>query len=297
MTKRRRVVALMLLIVLAAGLSMGLRVAQRRPTNERAWPPEQARIPRIRLHGDSIWIQNVRDFRWRSDSSFVAGWENRAYDLGRLRRVYFGLSPFARAWRGPAHTFLSFEFEGGEYLGVSVEARKQVGEAYSPLHGLLREYELMYVVAEERDLVGLRARAWRDPVYLYPGRASPAQVKLLFLRLMKRAHELEVHPEFYNTVTSNCTTNIVDAVNAIAPRHIRASYQLLFPGYSDELALRLGLLDTSLPLARAREQFRVDARARGAIGAPDAQAFSRQIRLVTAAAREPGATPATRNGS
>lgn len=272
---RRRIALALLAVLVAGGLAAGIPVALRRPTNAREWLPEQARLPRVRMHGDSVWIRDVRDFRWRPDSSSAPGWEDRAYDLRRLRRVYFALSPFAKAWRGLAHTFLSFEFEGGEYVAVSVEARKEVGQDYSPLRGALRAYELMVVVADERDLIGLRAVMWRDPVYLYPGRATPDQARRLMLRLLAQAHELETRPEFYNTITSNCTTNIVDAVNAIAPHRIRASYQLLLPGYSDALALRLGLLDTSLPLDSARVRFRVDARARAAADAPD---FSGRIR-------------------
>ncbi len=281
---RRRVVLVLLVAVVAGGAGAGIPIALRQPSNARNWRLEQTRLPEIQERGDSVWIGNVRAFRWRADSTFAAGWEDRVYDLRRLKRVYFVLSPFARAWRGPAHTFLTFEFDDGQYLAVSVEARKEVGEDYSPLRGLARHYELMYVLADERDLIGLRAVSWREPVYLYPARATPAQARVLLSVLLLRAHELETRPRFYNTLTSNCTTNLVDAVNTIAPHRIRASWQLVFPGYSDALALRLGLLDTALPLDGARARFRVDARARAAADAPD---FSRRI-------REPdGAPPAS----
>lgn len=275
--RRRTILLLALAFVVVAAVGAGLPLAWRRASNTRRWIPEQARMPHIRLQGDSAWIDNVRDFRWRPDAAAVPGWENRAFDLRRLRRVYFVLSPFARAWRGPAHTFLSFEFEDGSTVAVSVEARREPGEAYSPLRGAIRQFDLLYVVGEERDLIGLRAVSWQDPVFVYPARATPAQARLLLVHLLERAQRLERQPEFYNTVTSNCTTNIVDAVNEIWPHRIRASYQLLLPGYSDALALRLGLLDTALPLARARHRFLVNARARAAAdaAAPD---FARRIR-------------------
>ncbi len=273
---RRRAKLLLVLGIVAAGaVGAALPIALRRPSNLRRWIPEQSRLPAIRFQGDSVWIRDVRDFRWRTDSAALPGWEDRAYDLRRLRRVYFVLSPFAHAWRGPAHTFLSFEFDDGGSVAISVEARREQGEVYSPLQGALRRFELMYVVGEERDLIGLRAVSWGDPVFLYPARATPAQARLLFVHLLEHAQALERRPEFYNTFTSNCTTNIVDAVNAIWPHRIRASYQLLLPGYSDALALRLGLLDTTLPLAHARQRFLVNARARAAADAPD---FSRRIR-------------------
>ncbi len=267
--------AMLLILLPVAILVAATPVALRRPTNTRDWIPEQARVPRVAFRGDSVWIRDVRDFRWRRDSTAVPGWEDRGYDLRRLRRMYFVLSPFARAWRGPAHTFVSFEFDDGGTVAVSVEARRERGEHYSPLAGAVRSFELLYVIGEERDLIGLRAVMWRDPVYLYPVRATPPQVRRLFVRMLQRAHALENHPEFYNTITSNCTTNLVDAVNDIFPHRIRASYQLLLPGYSDALALRLGLLDTTLPLAQARGRFQVNARARAAADEPD---FSRRIR-------------------
>ncbi len=273
---RRRTVLLSILPI-AILLVAAVPVALRRPSNARTWIPMHARVPVIAMRGDSVWIRNVRDFRWRPDSSEVAGWEDRAYDLGRLQRMYFVLSPFAKAWRGPAHTFVSFEFADGSTIAVSVEARREPGEVYGPWAGATRHFELLYVMGEERDLIGLRAIAWGDPVYLYPVRATPDQVRRLFVRLLQRAHGLEHHPEFYNTLTSNCTTNIVDAVNDVFPHRIHASYRILLPGYSDALANDLGLLDTRLPLAEARRRFQVNARARAAVDAP-AQEFSRRIR-------------------
>jgi hypothetical protein len=273
---RRRAKLLLLLPVLGLGLiGAYLPVALRRPSNDRVWAPEQARLPHVRFAGDSVWIANVRDFRWGADSSVVPGWEDRAYDLRGLRRVYFVLSPFARAWRGPAHSFLSFEFDDGTHLAVSVEARRELGEDYAPLRGALRGYELLYVLGEERDLIGLRAVMWHDPVYLYPARATPQQVRRLLRTVLERARRLETRPEFYNTVTSNCATNLADAVNQVAPHRIRMAYALVLPGYADVLAYRLGLLDTTLPLAEARRRCRIDARARAAAAAPD---FSARIR-------------------
>jgi hypothetical protein len=273
----RRAKLLLLLVPVAVLVIAAIPVALRRPSNTRAWIPMHARAPAIVMRSDSVWIRNVRDFRWRSDSSDVPGWEDRAYDLGRLQRMYFVLSPFARAWRGPAHTFVSFEFDDGSTVAVSVEARREPGEAYGPWAGATRHFELLYVIGEERDLIGLRAIAWGDPVYLYPVRATPDQARRLFVRLLRGAHGLEDHPAFYNTLTSNCTTNIVDAVNDVFPHRIRASYRILLPGYSDALARDLGLLDTRLPLAEARRRFQVNARARAAIDAP-AREFSRRIR-------------------
>ncbi len=277
-----------LILVGSSAFALGARVAVRRPSYAHSYRPEQALLPSIAIDGSRVHIDHVRTFRYGPDSSVEPGYAERVYDLDRIRRVWFGVSPFAGLWRGPAHTFVSFEFADSVFIGISVEARKETGEDYSPFAGALRNYELMYVIADEPDLVGLRAVTWRDPVYLYPGRASPEQVRRLFLAMLRRAQELEHRPEFYNSVTDNCTTNIARAINEVTPGRVGWNYALALPGYSDRLALRLGLLDTDLPLDSARAHFRVDERAR-AVTPADSAAFSTLIRPPTkvAASRAP----------
>jgi hypothetical protein len=272
---RLKTVKIALLAVLCVVLIIGVAMwARRRPSHQRAWVGEQAVLPSVTISGDQAHVRNVRDFTYRTGSDFTPAYHDRTYDLDRLRRVWFGLSPFNRDWRGPAHAFLSFEFSDGQYVGVSVEARRQVGEKYSPLKGVLRQYELIYVIAEERDLVGVRV-VKDDPVYLYPMHATPDQARALFIRMLRRARQVEQRPEFYNTFSNNCTTNILDPVNQIADKDIPFGLEILLPGYSDKLAHERGLIDTELPLEQARTRFEVNERARAAIHAPD---FSTRIR-------------------
>jgi len=160
--------------------------------------------------------------------------------------------------RGPAHTFLSFGFDDGQYLSISVEIRKEIGESFSPWLGLLRQYELTYTVGDERDLIGLRAIHRRDPVYLYPMRASPAHRRALLLDMLERANALAAEPEFYNTLTNTCTSNIVDHIEKIAPGSMPFSLKTLLPAYADDLAFDLGLIDTTLPREQYREAYRID---------------------------------------
>lgn len=251
-----------------------LRVTTR-PTHERAWRPEQARLPEVRMEGGLVHVRNVRDFTFRSATDFTPAYRDRTYDLARVQRVWFVLSPFSRGWRGPAHSFLTFGFSDGSYVSVSVEARREAGEAYSVWKGALRQYELMYVIGEERDIIGVRAVTQDDPVYLYPARATPEQARALFTAMMERARRIEREPMFYNTLTNNCTTNILDPVNALLENDIPISLGVVLPGYSDRLALERGLIDTELPLAEARRRFQVNDRARAAIHHPD---FSARIR-------------------
>ncbi len=272
---RLKTVKIALLAVLCVVLIIGVATwARRRPSHQRAWVGEQAVLPSVTISGDQAHVRNVRDFTYRTGSDFTPAYRDRTYDLDGLRRVWFGLSPFNRDWRGPAHAFLSFEFSDGQYVGVSVEARREAGEKYSLWKGALRQYELIYVIAEERDLVGVRV-VKDDPVYLYPMRATPDQARALFVRMLRRARQVEQRPEFYNTFSNNCTTNILDPVNQIADKDIPFGLEILLPGYSDKLAHERGLIDTELPLEQARTRFEVNERARAAIHAPD---FSTRIR-------------------
>lgn len=246
-----------------------------RPSHGRAWRPEQAVMPSITFDGGRVHVRGVRDFAFRSATDFTPAYRDRTYDLEKIERVWFVLSPFTREWRGPAHSFLSFEFSDGQYVSVSVEARRETGEAYSIWKGALRRYELIYVIGEERDVIGVRAVTQDDPVYLYPARATPEQARTLFVAMLRRAQELEHEPTFYNTFTNNCTTNILDQVNRILPERIPFGLSILLPGYSDRLAFERGLIDTELSLEQARARFEINDRARAAIRDPD---FSTRIR-------------------
>lgn len=244
------------------------------PSNDRDWSPDQVRLATAVVAGDTVRVQNVRNAFYRSTYDYDVRWEDRTYDLSKLESVWFMVEPFSDV-RGPAHTLLTFGFSDGAYVGISVELRKEKGEAFSPLKGLFRQYELTYVVADERDLLGLRANHRQDSVFLYPVRTTPENKRALFLAMLKRANGLAANPEFYNTLTSTCTTNIVSHINDIAPKRVPLSFKVLLPAYADELAYDLGLLDTALP----RDQFRAahlinEAAARYA----DSEQFSAGIR-------------------
>jgi hypothetical protein len=262
--------------VAAAALVPGLLWwGLQRPSNRRDWMPDNARTARAELSGDRVLIHNVRNTDYATVDRYTVRWEDRAYDLRQVERAWFLVEPFSKDWRGPAHTLVSFQFAGGQFLAVSAEIRKEKGETFSPLKGLLRRFEMTYVVADERDVVRLRTNFRRDPVYLYPVRATPAQARAMLVDMLQRANELADHPEWYNTLTNTCTTSIVRHVNRIAPKKVPFSYKVLFPGYSDRLAYDLGLIDTDLPFEQARERFHVNARALQWGASPD---FSMRIR-------------------
>jgi len=261
-------------VLLAA---FALWFASIRPSNDRNWIPEHQRLPVATFDGDEVRIENVRDFRAVTPDSLVPGYYDRTFDLDQIESLWFVLSVFDEdKFRGLAHSALRFGFADGSWVVVSVEARKEVGEGYSITRGMLKRFEVIYVIGDERDLIRTRAVFRQDTVYLYPIKATQEKIRELFVDMLESANALRDRPEFYNTISRNCTTVLRDHVNIVAPGRLPHSWRILFPGYSDELLDRLGLLqDGGLSLDEARERYRLNERAKAAV---DAEDFSARIR-------------------
>ena len=170
----------------------------RTPSNDREWSTTQRVLPRVTQRGDLVEIRNVRDFTWQSESEFDVRYVNRTYDLRELDSVLYSISRFGGV-PGLAHSFLTFGF-GDEFVSISVEARKENAETYSPMRGLLREYELMYVIGTERDVLGLRTQVWKEAVTLYPIRTTPEQLRRAFVDMTMRAESLPHHSGYIRPV-------------------------------------------------------------------------------------------------
>lgn len=270
---RRRGRAAAVFIVLFAAVAAWWATLE--PSNERAWHPDVALLSHATIGGGRVTVHNIRHFDYRSETDFDVRYYDKTFDLDELRSVDLVTS----YWAGPhiAHVMVSFGFETGDYLAVSIEARKEQDESYSSIAGFFRRYELHYVVADERDLIRLRTNYRRDPpedVYLYRLEGRPANVKRLFLRYMHKLNELKERPEFYNSLTSNCTNNIW-VHTAGNPDRLPYSWQILASGHLPEYLYEQGRLDTSLPFDQLRNRSRVNERARAAGGAAN---FSRRIR-------------------
>jgi hypothetical protein len=245
-----------------------------RPSNERDWQPEVARLAYATIDGDMVTVHNIRNFDYRTETDFTPAYYDRTYDLkkldsGDLVAVY---------WIGPAiaHLFLSFGFEGG-HLAISIEARKEKGEGYSTAKGFFRQYELYYVVADERDVVRLRTNYRKDPpeeVYVYPLRVPRENMRRVFLEYVRKLNSLREHPEFYNTLTTNCTTAILMNTR-VNPESLRFSWKVLLSGYTPAYVYESGRMDRSLPFEELQRRSLVNAAAQAADQAPD---FSRRIR-------------------
>ena len=255
--------------------SVGKMVA---PSNVRTWEPDQAQLSYAEFRGSQIVAHNVRNCHYFDADTFVVNYEDRVYDLNDLRAVDFFMAPFAGMPR-LAHTMLSFEFapkgKPPEYLAVSIEIRKELGETYSAWKGSARQYELMYVLADERDVVQLRTNHRGEDVYRYRTTATPEQTRLLLVDVLTRTNELASRPEFYDTFRNNCTTNLVRHVNRIQPSRLPYDYRVLLPGYSDQLAFDEGLLVPHGTFEETKVQAYLNVRAVAAANRAD---FSQAIR-------------------
>jgi hypothetical protein len=230
-------------------------------SNDRDWNNDQDILPTADISDNLITIHNIRNFSYASTTSYTPNYYDKTFDLGTLKKVWYIVEPFSGI-PGSAHTFLSFEFADDEFVSISVEIRKEKGESYSPVKGLFNSYELMYVIADERDVVKLRSNYRKDLVYVYPIRTSPEKARELFLDMIVRTNEIGKNPEFYNTITNTCTTNIVRHVNNIMPGRVPLfNLRILLPENSDKLAYKLGLIDTELPFAEARARYFINNRA------------------------------------
>jgi hypothetical protein len=258
LSRRRRVVA-----VLFLGLCGGIILAWQavRPSNDRDWSPDMVVLPHVDFEGSLAHVHNVRFCKYVTPDEYTVEHYDKTFDLDKLESAHFMVEPFW-GFEGSAHTLLSFGFEGGDYVSVSVELRREKGEHFSPLAGLFRQYELMYVIGDDRDLIRLRTNYRQDKVYLYPIDAPPEKLRELFTDMLQRANQLRMRPEFYNTLTSTCTTNIVKHINRISPRTVPYSYKVLLPGYSDQLAYDLGLISADLSLEETKRRYRIDELAR-----------------------------------
>ena len=228
-------------------------------------------LPRAEIAGDMLHVRHFRNFSYTASGEPVPRYEERTYDLAKLSSLDY----FLAHWSGPviAHTLVSFGFDDGQFLCVSVEARRQRWQSYSPLWGLFRSYQLMFVLGDERDIVRLRTNIRREQVYMYRLRLPPQDLRRRLLDYVRRIEMLAAQPGWYNSVTSNCTTNLFYNRRANVPWWLKPN--IFLNGLSARAMYRLGFLDNSLPYQELQARCAIRDRA---LAAGDAADFSQQIR-------------------
>ncbi|MGH8445793.1 MAG: DUF4105 domain-containing protein [Solimonas sp.] len=279
--------AVVLYLMVSASLGVWWRSV--RPSNDRVWADEVAEQLHGTLDGETVMLENVRNFAWRSRTDYDIRWETRRYDLRTLRSVDMLLSH----WMGPAvaHTLVSFGFErdDGEfdYLAFSIEIRKERGEAFSALGGFFKQFEASLIAADERDIVRLRSNVRREDVYLYRLVMPDTAMRSLFLAYLAEADTLRRTPRWYNTATANCTTIVFEMARRIVgglPFDVR----LLLSGYLPEYLHRVGALVPGQDLRKLRSAARIVERALAADADPQ---FSQRIRAGVPGMASPGKSP------
>jgi hypothetical protein len=208
------------------------------------WVPEYERAARVEWRGRRVMIRDVRNFAYRTRDDCIPAYYDALYEIDSVRVVDVVVS----RWTSDAiaHVFLSFGFADGRYLAISIETRRRHGQRYSPYAGFLPLYDLIYVVADEQDLLGVRTDIRAERVCLFRANIQAATAQALFVDYLRRIYALDQQPEFYNTLFNNCTTNILRHIKAVAP-NIQYSWKVLLSGYADRYGYDLGLLDDSVP--------------------------------------------------
>lgn len=247
------------------------------PSNFRNWSPEMARLAYAEFLGETVRVHNIRNCTWVNATDFILDHYDKTLDLREVQTVDFLMIPFKDTPQ-IAHTMLSFGFRDGYHLVLSVEIRKEDGEKYGALKGFFNQYEIMYVLGDERDVIMQCTNYRHDDVYLYRGRATPEMARRLLVDVLRRANKLVDSPEFYNTLTNNCTTNLVGHVNRMSPGKIPYSVEVLLPGLSDKLAYDLDLIERHGAFEETRRRAHINAAANAFTGGDDAS-FSAAIRV------------------
>ena len=242
------------------------------PSHNRNWRPEVAVMPRAVIDGDRVHLTGVRNFDYRTRNDFTVRYEEREVQLSHLVALDFYVSYFME---GPVgHTFLSFIFDNAPPLSISIETRPEVGEGFAPIASMFKQFELIYVVGSERDLVGVRTNHRLEPTYLYRLNTSAEDARRLLLVYLARINELADRPEFYHLLSNSCTINIVRYANA-AGRVGRFDIRHVLNGLFDSYLYRSGRVDTTLTFDELRRRSLINTAAQAADGASD---FSQRIR-------------------
>jgi Domain of unknown function (DUF4105) len=244
------------------------------PSNNRPWDPEVAQTAWAEINGDQVTIHNFRDFDYRTTTDFIPRWETKTVDLSQVRGIDLFINYWGSTWM--AHPIVSFQFGDDDHVAFSIELRKQTDQKASMLAGLYKIYGLIYLVGAERDLVRLRTNYRHEDIYLYRTTASPERARAMFLDYVRSLNDLHQHPEFYNALTSNCTTNVRVHTVATAPgKPPPWDWRILLNGFADQMLYERGDFVGDLPFADLRKRALINEKAKAADQEPD---FSRRIR-------------------
>jgi hypothetical protein len=242
------------------------------PTNDSDWQPDVAKEAWADIQGDEVTLHNVRNCDYRTQTDYTPHWETRTVRLSQITGIDLAIDYWGSPWI--AHPIASFQFADAPPLCFSIEIRKKLGQTYSTIGGLYRQFELIYIVADERDVIRVRTNYRNEDIYLYRLTVSPAQARERFLEYIHSLNALRNKPRWYNAITTNCTTSI--RTQHPANERVPWDWRILLNGKGDELLYERHVIVTSgLPFAELKTRSLIDTRARAANDSPD---FSKLIR-------------------
>jgi hypothetical protein len=245
-----------------------------KPSNDRNWQPDVAVLPYATIQDNLVTIHNIRNLTYRTETDFDVNYYDKTFDLNGLD----SMDIIAVYWMGDAiaHIMISFGFQEKDFVAFSIETRKEKGEEYSTIKGFFKQYELIYIAGDERDLLRVRTdyRNPQEDVYLYRTRMPRDRSRKLFMEYIKQINAMKKKPVWYNTLTTNCTTNIVMHIKTFSER-IHYNWKILLSGYTPLYAYERGAFDTRIPFAELRKRSYINPRAHVIGNDPE---FSRKIR-------------------
>ena len=251
------------IIIIVLIIIIFIRYFNLKPSNDRVWVVDNKELAFVEFEGEEVTIKNIRDFNWRSTRDYDEKWIDRKFDMTKVSKIWFILEDFDPKKRQMAHTIMSFEFEDGTRITCSIEVRREIGEKYHPIKGLFRKYELIYVWATERDSIGVRGRCRKNSVtHLFEAIVlGEGNERNLLESYLKRTNKLYEKPEWYNTITNTCTTNIVRHVNEVYPGRVPKAVAIFLPGLSPKLLHKNNLVKINNNLEESLENSIIDNKA------------------------------------
>jgi hypothetical protein len=220
---------------------------RQKPSHERDWHPSVAVLPWAVRAEDVITIKNVRNFQYRSLEDFTPRYETRIYHLANLK----GVDVIFFVWNISllGHPVLVFDFGSDGRLCLSIEMRLRNGQEYSILRGLYRQQELIFLAADERDVILRRTKySQNQEAYLYGVVASAEELRAVFLDYVDAINSLHDNPRWYHALCTNCTT----AFYQLPSRQLRFDWRVIANGRLDRALYKAGRLDSTLPFDELR---------------------------------------------
>lgn len=224
-----------------------------KPSQERDWDTSVAVLPWVQREGEVVTIGDIRNFEYRSLEDCTPRYETRRFHLANLKAADLILFTWACPLMG--HPVLVFDFGADGRICMSIEARYQKGQPYSILRSFYRQYELIFVAADERDVILRRTKCDQDQeALLYHFNASVDELRRAFLDYIEAIASLRDTPRWYHSLCANCTTSFY----RLRHSRIRCDWRVVANGRLDKALYNAGRLDQSLPFQELRRLARIN---------------------------------------